>query len=848
MAPGGSGQSPVFLTILRIARRELRGGIAGLRIVLACLALGVAAIAAIGSLREGIERGLAQDGARILGGDIDVLGGSQPLPDPLRAWLTARGARLSDITTLRSMLIAPNGERMLVELKAVDAAWPLIGTVGFAAEQPLDQALGPRQDRFGIAVEPTVLTRLDLAPGAVVRLGTASLELRSTVAAEPDRVASPSLFGPRALIALPALATTGLLQPGAIVEHHLRADLPPNTDIPATIRALRAEFPNTGWRIRQASDAAPQVSQFIERTSLFMTLVGLTALLVGGIGVANGVRAWLAARARGIATLCCLGASQATVFAISLVQVMALAALGVLIGVIAGASLPVLATLLLSDVLPVPPVLGFFPRPLGLAALFGLLTAASFALWPLGRAMRIPGAALFRDAMAPSRTRPPFWLIAANIALALSLVALLVATSENRAFALWFCASAAATLLLFRAGGWALMAATRAMPHGQRSWAQLGLSNLHRPGAATPLMLVSVGLGLSTLAAVVLIQGNVRRQIVEQLPDRAPSFFFIDIQNDQLAEFQTLLAATPGVTEIRHVPSLRARIVAVAGVPADRVAATPDTAWALRGDRGLTYSATAPEGARLTAGTWWEPNYRGPPLVSFDAKLAAGWGVKIGDVIRVNVLGRDLDLTVANLRDIAWRSMGINYTLVASPGLLERAPHAHIATVRATPASQAQVLRAVTDALPNVSGIRVEDVLRTLSELLSRIAAAMAATGSLSLVSGALVLAGAVAAGQRQRIREAVILKTLGATRGQIRAAWLVEFGILGLVAGLLAAAVGTAASWGVVRFIMQADWAFLPGTLAGTVAACIAMMLLVGFAGTETALRARAAPLLRND
>ena len=313
-----------MITILRIARRELRGGIAGLRIVLACLALGVAAIAAIGSLREGIERGLAQDGARILGGDIDVLGGSQPLPDPLRAWLTARGAKLSDITTLRSMLIAPGltgtgGERMLVELKAVDGAWPLIGTVGFDPAQTLEQALGPRQDRFGIAVEPSVLTRLELAPGAIVRLGTASLELRSTVAAEPDRVASPSLFGPRALVSLSALATTGLLQPGAIVEHHLRADLPPNTDIPATIRALRAEFPNTGWRIRQAADAAPQVSQFIERTSLFMTLVGLTALLVGGIGVANGVRAWLAARARGIATLRCLGASQATVFAIALI-------------------------------------------------------------------------------------------------------------------------------------------------------------------------------------------------------------------------------------------------------------------------------------------------------------------------------------------------------------------------------------------------------------------------------------------------------------------------------------------------------------------------------------------------
>jgi putative ABC transport system permease protein len=681
----------------------------------------------------------------------------------------------------------------------------------------------------------------------VVRLGNAEFALRAAVAQEPDRVASPSLFGPRALIGLPALAATGLVQPGAIVEHHLRADLPPGADVAAAVRDLRAAFPNTGWRIRLASDAAPQVTRFIEQTSLFLTLVGLTALLVGGIGVANGVRAWLAARARGIATLRCLGASGLTVFAIALVQVMALAALGVAIGLVAGAGLPVLATVLLADVLPVPPVVGVFWRPLGLAALFGLLTAATFALWPLGRAMRIPGAALFRDAVLPSGVRPPGWLVAANVALAAALVALVVATSQDRLFALWFCGGALATLLLFRVGGWALMAAARVMPHGRRSWAQLGLANLHRPGAATPLMLVSVGLGLSTLAAVVLIQGNVRRQIEEQLPDRAPSFFFIDIQNDQLARFQSILTQ-PGVGEIRHVPSLRARIVSVAGVPADQVQATPDTAWALRGDRGLTYAAAPPDGTRLVAGEWWAADYRGPPLVSFDARLAAGWGVAVGDMIRVNVLGRDLDLRVASLRNIDWRTLGINFTMVASPGLLERAPHAHIATVRADPAVQTRVLRMVTDALPNVSGIRVEDVLRTVSALLERIAAALAATGSLTLASGGLVLAGAVAAGQRRRIREAVILKTLGATRGQIRAAWLVEFGVLGLVAGLLAAAVGTAASWGVVRFLMRAEWAFLPGTLAATVLGCVAMMLVVGFAGTEAALRARAAPLLRNE
>ena len=360
--------------------------------------------------------------------------------------------------------------------------------------------------------------------------------------------------------------------------------------------------------------------------------------------------------------------------------------------------------------------------------------------------------------------------------------------------------------------------------------------------------MVSVGLGLSTLAAVALIQGNLQRQVLEQMPARAPSFFFIDIQNDQMAQFRALMAAEPGVSDLREVPSLRARIVAVNGIPAERVRATPDTAWALRGDRGLTYAATPPEGTRLAAGAWWPADYDGPPLVSFDAALAAGWSVKIGDTIRINVLGRDIDLQVANLRDIAWRSMGINFSLVASPGLLARAPHTHIATVRAEPAIQARLLRSVTDALPNVSGIRVADVLAAVSDLLEQIAGALAATGSLTLVSGALVLVGAVIAGQQRRIRQAVVLKTLGATRRQIRAAWMVEFGLLGATAGILAATVGTAASWGVMTYMMKTDWSFLPMTLAATVLGCILLMLVFGFLGTEAALRAKAAPMLRNE
>ena len=826
---------------LTLARRELRGGVRGLRIVLACLALGVASIAAVGNLRAGIERGLAENGRAMLGGDIEVQSGAQPLPDTLRTWLTARGAKLSEVVQMRSMLVASGGERQLVELKAVDSAYPLVGTATVDST-PLQTALSG-----GLVAEPIVLDRLGVKPGDTLRLGSTTITVRGTLTTEPDRVAAPTLLAPRAMIALPALAATQLVQPGSLLNYDLRATLPPGLNAGSVVADLRRDFPGTGWRIRLAGEAAPGIARFVEQTSLFLTLVGLTALLVGGIGVATGVRAWLEARARSIATLRCLGAPIRTVFAVYLIQVGVLCSAGILLGVAAGTLLTAAGIALFGDALPVPTAFGFYPRPMLLAVAYGLLVAAAFALWPLARAAQIPGAALFRDTVSPRTTRIQPLLLLANGAIVAALVALLVAASPDRAFALWFCAAAAGTLILFRAGGSLLMWAARHAPHLRAPWARLGLANLHRPGATTPLMLVSLGLGLSTLAAVALIQGNIRAQVLEQIPAVAPTFFFIDIQNDQMDRFRDILHAQ-GIDDASEVPSLRARFVSVNGVPADQVKATPETQWALRGDRGLTYSRTVPPGSRIVAGTWWAPDYAGPPLVSFDAALAKGWGVGVGDILRVNVLGRDIDLKIASLREIAWRTLSLNFTMVASPGLLERAPHSHIATVRTTPAQESPVLRAVTDALPNVSGIRVADVLGAVADLVGKIAAALTATGSVTLAAGGLVLIGAVAAGQRRRTADAVVLKAIGATTGQIRAAWLTEFGVIGLTAGLIAAVVGTLSSWGVVRFVMHADWVFLPGVLATTILGCTAAMLGFGYVGTQSALRARAAPLLRNE
>ena len=825
----------------RLARRELRAGVRGLWIVLFCLALGVAAIAAVGTLRAATDRGLAENGRRILGGDLEVESGSQPLPDNVRSWLRARGGALSDVIRMRSMLTAPSGERQLVELKAVDPAWPLVGEATTSPPGTIADLLADH----GLLAEQVVLDRLNLHPGDHVRLGEASFTVRGALTTEPDRIAGALLLGPRVLIATDALPSTGLIAPGSMVQYALRAVLPDPT---AGLTAVRQAFGDRGWRIRGPHDAAPGVARFIDQTSLFLTLVGLTSLLVGGIGVANGVRAWLEARARTIATLRCLGASGAMVLAVCLIQVLALALCGTLAGLAVGAVLPMALTSWLKDVLPVPPVPGLYAGPLLMALGYGLLTALAFSIWPLGRAPRIPGAALFRDAFVPERTRPSLLLLAANAFAAAVLVALVIATSADRSFALWFCAAALATLLAFRLGGSLVMLAARAGSRAASPAVRLGFGNLRRPGAATPLILVSTGLGLSTLAAVALIQGNVQREIGEQLPANAPSFFFVDIQDSQLGRFQSLAHAQPGVEQVAEVPSLRARIVAVNGVPAEQVHATPETRWALRGDRGLTYAATPPQGTHLVAGQWWPPDYAGPPLVSFDASLARGWGIGLGDVIRVNVLGRDIDLRIASLRDIAWRTLALNFTMVASPGLLQHAPHTHIATVRVAGPDQGSLLRAVTDALPNVTGIRVEDVLMAVAALLDQIAAALAATGSLTLAAGALVLVGAVAAGQRRRTQEAVILKTLGATRRQVRVAWMVEFGALGLGAGLISALIGSLASFGVVHYIMRIEWVFLPRTLAGTLIASLALMLVFGYAGVAAALRAKAAPMLRNE
>ena len=829
-----------------LARRELRGGLKGFGIFIACLALGVAVIGGVGSLSAAVQSGLKGNARAILGGDIEFHLTQRAASAEERRFLATAGA-LSEVTRLRAMAVTDKG-RSLIELKSIDHAYPLYGTVTLAPAQDLATALAFRDGNWGAVAAQALLDRLGLKLGNGIRIGDGRFILRAVLAHEPDSVSGGFELGPRVMIADEAVGSTGLIVPGTLVEHAYRVRLKPGEDADSFAAQARAAFPAAGWRIRNFADAAPNLQQLLDRLTVFLTLVGLTALLVGGVGVGNAIEGYLAEKIETIATLKCLGASQRLIFATYLLQAMALSLVGIGIGLVLGALTPFAVVPFLPATLPIDARAALYPLPLALAAAYGLLATLAFAAWPIGAAGGVRAASLFRNLVEPRRTRPGIVPMAIAGLAGLGLILLALATASDRVIAFWFILGAVGALVVFRMAATGLMRVARLAGRPPQPGLRLALANLYRPGAATASVVASLGLGLAVLVAVTLVYGNLMNELDASIPARAPSFFFIDIQPDQIGRFDSLLAGMTDVSEVRQMASLRGRITALNGIPVEQAFVGPDARWATSSERGLTYAATLPPGSKLIAGDWWAADYHGSPLVSFAADLARGMKLKLGDTITVNVLGRDVTATIANLREIDWSSLNINFAMVFSPGTLDGAPQSFIATARTSPDNEAALERAVTDAFPNVSAIGVRDAIATLSDIVASIATAVRITAAVTLAAGALVLAGAIAAGHRRRVYEAVVLKVLGATRRQIGGSFLIEYGLLGLASALLAAIIGSLAAYFVLTRVMHAPWAFLGGAVAATALLATGFTLLAGFAGTWRALGAKAAPYLRNE
>ncbi|WP_147127284.1 ABC transporter permease [Shimia ponticola] len=834
----------------RFARRELRTGLRGFGIFLACLALGVAAIAAVGSVRASIEAGLAREGAALLGGDAELELTYRFANDAEAAWMAETAEAVSEIVDFRSMAVAElDGvtERGLTQVKAVDDAYPLIGRVVLSPDIPLDQALAGDANPGGV-MEQVLADRMGLSIGDTFRLGTQDFTLTALIEVEPDSSAGGFGLGPRTIVRTVDLENSTLLEPGTLFSTKYRLDLPTDADLDATRQEVATQFAESGARWTDARNGAPGIAEFVDRLGAFLILVGLSGLAVGGVGVSAAVRSYLGSKTSVIATLKTLGADRNTIFLTYVFQIAVLTAIGLVLGLVLGAALPLLFAPIIEAQLPIPAAFGIYPGPLVEAAIYGTLAAAIFTLWPLARAEEVRAAALFRDALGAGRILPAPRYLLGTIALAALLITAAALFSETWMLTLWTAGGIIGSLVVLAAAAlltrFLAARATRLKATRGKTSLRLALGAIGGPREEATSVVLSLGLGLSVLAAVGQIDGNLRGAINGELPDVAPSYFFVDIQNDQLPGFRERLDTDPQVSRVDTAPMLRGIITRINGQPARDVAGDH---WVLEGDRGITYSTEVPGNTSVTEGEWWDADYSGPPLISFAAEEAVEMGLSIGDELTLNILGRDITGTIASFREVDFSNAGIGFILSMNPGALAGAPHTHIATVYAEEKAEAPILRDLSNQFPNITAIRVRDAIDRVSGLLSGLAAATSYGASATLLTGFLVLIGAAAAGQRARTYEAAVLKTLGAARRTILGSFALRSALMGLAAGSVALFAGCLGGWAVATYVLDTSFEIIWPSALTIIAAGIATTLLAGLAFSWGPLAARPAQVLRN-
>jgi putative ABC transport system permease protein len=842
------GRSISLPLSLRLALRELRGGISGFYIFIACIALGAAALASIGTLSLAITSGIAREGQVLLGGDIEASLVHRRASDTERAFLLQQGP-ISEIAALRSMARLTDGSsQALVLVKAVDKAYPLYGTILLEDGASLHDALRPG----GAAVERALLEQLGLQKGSKFNVGETTLEVTAVIVSEPDRLSAGPALGPRVMVSLDTLAKTGLAQPGSLIDWRYRIKQPDAAEMTAFKDVIARELPDSGFQVRDKTDPSPAISRAVDRLADFLTLVGLTALLAGGIGVANAVSAFIERKRKVIAIYKATGAPRDLIVRSFLTQVLLLALIGIAIGLVIGAVLPFVFTALYGSVLPVRLEVGIYPSGLAWAAAYGLLTALIFILWPLGRASQIRAGELLREEVSGSRSWPPRLFMAASAICAALLVVTAVVFAQDRKIAAITLAAVACTFVLFGGLGLLFRFLARKLPRPRRPELKLALANIAGPGGLASTVTISLGTGLTLLTAIALVNASLTEELRTDIPERAPSHFFIGIQKANYDGFAKLIADTAPGSNLEAAPMLRGKIVSLGGTPAAQIKAPPSAEWVLNGDRGLTFADEKPKDSAITQGEWWAGDYRGPPLVSFESELGKALGLKLGDEVTVNVLGRNVSAKIANFRTVRWNSFGINFVMIFSPNTLQAAPYNILATLSwSTPhddKAEADVVKAVTAAFPSVTSVRVRDALETFNSLMGKVFTAIRVAGGLTLFSGVLVLAGALATARARRIYEAVILKTLGATRWRIVAAHLAEHLILGLATALVASAAGAVVAYIILTELMEVG--FHLSALALLQASFLATIFMIAFGlfGTLRVLGAKASPYLRSE
>ena len=839
-----------------MAWRETRGAGRHFAVLFGCVALGVAALVSVGTFATNLDRTLTREARALTGGDLE-LRSAQPLDPAARAAvdeLVRAGAVTTTVRELVAMTRVPaRGTTLLVELKAVERAYPLYGRIETAPPAPLAGLLADRGDAGGAVVEAPLLERLGIAIGDPLVIGSARFTVTGVLVREPDRPIGLVTLGPRVIVAAEALERTGLLQIGSRVRYRTLARLPAGVTARAAVDDLARAIGDPSVRIAAFDESQPGLRRFFSQLATYLGLVGLASLLVGGVGIASTVTTFLRRQLATIAILKCLGAGSRVLLATYLIQTLALALLGSLVGAALGVAVQPLLVRALAPFAPFALEVQWDAGTLARGIALGLLAALLCALWPLLAVRAVPPSLILRrdvDASAWRARRP--WTAALPILAGLAALAIWQAGSLKLGGI--FAGAAVAALGLLFGLSRALVRLTRWMPRARGlAWRQ-GLAGLDRPGGHTMRVVVAVGLGVMLLVAIALLEANLGRQLAYEQKREAPSFFFIDVQPDQREPFTRLVGDVSGVAPV-VTPVVRARLAAIDGAPVTREQIdrrrreTPDKSWYFTREYMLTWAAAPPPANAVTRGRWWTADEAAArPRVSVDDEAAKYFGVGVGGTLTFDVQGVPIEAEVMSLRKIDWQSLSANFFMVLSPGALDGAPTIYLATARVPTDLETPLQDRVVAAFPNVTAIPLRGVLERVSEVLAQISFAVRFMALFSIAAGLVVMAGALAATRYQRLYESVILKTLGATRWAIARAFAVEYACLGAAAGVGGTALAAALAWVVQRFVLDTPWTLEPETLILGVALTTLVSLAIGLLATVRLLGRKPLSVLRQE
>lgn len=840
---------PGFL--LRMAAREVRTGWQRLLFFVLSIAVGVGALVGIASFSANLEGAIRREARTLMAADVQ-LQSNQPFTADTRAALAPlaqQGVRAAELAEMPSMAARLDGARtQLVELKGLRGGYPFYGELLTEPMRPLPELLADG----GAVVEEALLLQLGVAVGGSIKLGGRAFRVTALLRREPDRVAAALSLGPRVLVALDDVEAAGLVTVGSRVRHRMLLALPPGRDVDAVTAGLDAAL-DERVQVSSFEAAQPTLRSFLARMRDFLRLATLVTLVLGGLGVAESVRVFLQQKRDTIAILKVVGATTREVTAVFVVQCLGLAALGSLLGLGLGVLLQQALPRVVGELLPVEVAGEFVPAAALEGLAVGVVTALLFCLLPL---LAVRGVAPLQILRREASAGPP---AADRRARALALVIL---GGGLAGLAAWlagswrlgaiFIAGVAAALLVLAAAGAGALAVLRRLPRPRSLSARQGLGNLTRPGSQAAAVMLSLGLGVAVITQIQLVQSGLLARVADDAPVDAPNLFFIGILPDQVAPFRALLAEQGAADGLRLVPIVQARLARVAGreVADMRFASESDERTVTR-EFAITWQDEMPPGNEVVAGAWWTAEAAArESLASVSDGLAGTVDLHVGDELVFDIQGVRVATRVESLRAVDWGQLQTNFVFILSRRALAGAPASWAATARSRPGPEGRraLQAAVVAAMPNVTAFDAAEVIARVQALVDRIAGVIRFMAGASVLAGLIILVGSIAATRFRRVREAAILKALGATRGVLLRALAIEYAALGVVAGIVGTAVGAALSWSVLTLVLGVPWHAPLAVLLGLPLATAGLTVVVGIAALLGVIAEKPLAVLRSE